>query len=219
MQPLSIYFAGSLFCHKDLVGNLHLAHSIENESKKSLRCVLPQNLESVVTRALDVRNQDLLQVINCDLALFNFDGTDLDSGTIVEFMMAKMLDVPAVVLRTDFRWSGDQNKDGDPWNLMCSGYPRSRVILKNGMAEYQAAQRKHQDKHPVHTVEELHDSWAKEIVSAFSELRRMPSLFDGDQKQALAIYEWAIKFPGGGLSVPSGWCKELVSRKAAAGLI
>lgn len=217
MEALSIYFAGSLFCHKDLIGNMHLAHAIQNKSKQGLQCVLPQDLEQTVTRALDVRNQDLLQVIKADLAFFNFDGTDLDSGTIVEFMMAKMLDIPAVVLRTDFRWSGDQTKDGDPWNLMCSGYPRSRVLLKNGMAEYQTAQRK--TKTPMHTVEELHDSWAEEIVAAFSELRRVPSLFAGDQQKALSIYEWAIKFPGGGLSVPSGWCKELVARKSSLGLI
>lgn len=219
MEPLSIYFAGALFCHKDLIGNLHLAHAIEKQSEGSLRCILPQDLELVVTRALDIRNQDLLHVISSDLALFNFDGTDLDSGTVVEFMLAKMLDIPTVILRTDFRWSGDQSKDGDPWNLMCSGYPRSRILLKNGMAEYQAAQRKQLGKHPSHTADALHESWAQEIAAAFSELRRLPSLFDGDKEQALKIYDWATKFPGGGLSVPKGWCAEVVARKMAAGLI
>lgn len=217
MDALSIYFAGSLFCHKDLIGNMHLAQSIESASKQTLKCILPQDLEQTATRALDVRNQDLLQVIRCDLALFNFDGTDLDSGTVVEFMMAKMLDIPCVVLRTDFRWSGDQTKDGDPWNLMCSGYPRSRVILKNGMAEYQTAQR--EAKSAAETVEDLYTPWAEEIVSAFSELRRVPSLFGGDQKLAQTLYDWAVKFPGGGLSVPSGWCKDLVTKKAKSGLI
>ena len=217
MEQLSIYFAGALFNHKDLIGNMHLAHAIDSESEGSLKCVLPQDLEQTVSRALDVRNQDLLQVIRCDLALFKFDGTDLDSGTIVEFMMAKMLDIPAIILRSDFRSSGDQLKDGDPWNLMCSGYPRSRVILKHGMAEYQAAGKK--SKTPGEIVEKLYRPWAKEIVQGFSEVRAEPSLFASDQKWALALYEWAIKFPGGGLTVPTGWCEEVVSRKLGLGLI
>ena len=77
---------------------------------------------------VDIRNQDLKQVMACDLALFNFDGTDLDSGTVVEFMMAKVLDIPSVLLRSDFRASGDQEREGDDWNLMCSFYPRSKKV-------------------------------------------------------------------------------------------
>ena len=89
-HPLQIYFAGDIFDHKDLVGNALLARFIERASDKRYRCVLPQNLEQSSNRAVSIRNQDLLQVMTCDVALFNFDGDDLDSGTVVEFMLAKM---------------------------------------------------------------------------------------------------------------------------------
>ena len=84
--------------------------------------LLPQTFRPTTVEAVDIRNQDLLQLMTCDLALFNFDGTDLDAGTVVEFMFAKFLDIPAVLLRTDFRAAGDQPGAGDAWNLMCSFY-------------------------------------------------------------------------------------------------
>ena len=75
------------------------------------------------------------------MALFNFDGSDLDSGTVVEFVYAKLLDIPAVILRTDFRGGGDQDTDGDAWNLMASFYPRTRNVTLNAMAWYQEERR------------------------------------------------------------------------------
>lgn len=217
MEKLNIYFAGSLFNHKDLIGNYHLAQAIELASDNRLICVLPQNLEQADSRAIKIRNQDLVKVIECDLTLFNFDGTELDSGTVVEFMLAKMLDIPALILRTDFRSSGDQNKDGEPWNLMCSGYPRTKVILTNGMADYQNALTRSESANNL--IENLYSPLAKEIVGSFSELRAQPSLFKGNLDHAKAIYEWAIQFPGGGLTVPANWCEEIVLRKSKAGLI
>ena len=118
----SIYFAGDLFNHKDLIGNLLLSEAIEKESSGSYICVVPQHLEQSTNRSIDIRNSDLSEIIKADLILLNFDGTELDSGTVVEFLFAKALDIPAVILRSDFRAAGDQER-GDPWNLMCSGYP------------------------------------------------------------------------------------------------
>ena len=138
-MTFSVYFAGDLFDHKHLIGNALLAEAIERHSDGRYTCVTPQDLEQSTGRAADIRNQDLKQVMACDLGLFNFDGADLDSGTVVEFMMAKFLDIPAVVLRSDFRSSGDQDKDGDDWNLMCSFYPRVRQVRFNAMAWYQEA--------------------------------------------------------------------------------
>jgi hypothetical protein len=40
-------------------------------------------------------------LIECDLGTFNFDGAELDSGTIVEFMVAKFADIPAGVRSGD----------------------------------------------------------------------------------------------------------------------
>ena len=137
----TIYFAGELFDHKHLIGNALLASHIERLSGGRYRCILPQDLEQTGSRAVDIRNQDLIGVATCDLALFNFDGSDLDSGTVVEFVYAKLLDIPAVILRTDFRGGGDQDTDGDAWNLMASFYPRTRNVSLNSMAWYQEASR------------------------------------------------------------------------------
>ncbi len=123
----SIYFAGDLFNHKDLIGNLLLSEAIEKESSGRYLCVVPQHLEQSTNRSIDIRNSDLSEIIKADLILLNFDGTELDSGTVVEFLFAKALDIPAVILRSDFRAAGDQER-GDPWNLMCSGYPRTAEL-------------------------------------------------------------------------------------------
>ncbi|MXY97122.1 MAG: hypothetical protein F4Z29_05090, partial [Gemmatimonadetes bacterium] len=141
MTTYTVYFAGDLFDHKHLAGNELLAGAVDRRSGGCYACVLPQDLEQATGRMVDIRNQDLMQVMACDLGLFNFDGTDLDSGTVVEFMMAKMLDIPSVLLRSDFRASGDQEREGDDWNLMCSFYPRSRTVQFNAMTWYQEARR------------------------------------------------------------------------------
>ena len=104
----TIYFGGSLFNHKDLTGNALLAEYIEKCSDNKYRCILPQNVEQHQTTALDIRNKDIAKIIECDLGLFNFDGTELDAGVVVEFMLAKFLDIPAVILRSDFRTCGEK---------------------------------------------------------------------------------------------------------------
>ena len=106
-DPYTVYVAGDMFDHKHVIGNAVLADFIERVSQGLYTCRVPQNFEMVKFRAVDVRNLDLKEVMACDFGLFNFDGPDVDSGTIVEFMFAKMLDIPSVILRTDFRDAGD----------------------------------------------------------------------------------------------------------------
>ena len=86
---------------------------------------------------LEIRDNDFRLLLESQLALFNFDGTELDSGTVVEFMAARFLQIPCVLFRTDFRSAGDQNADGEAWNLMCSGYPRTKVRFIGAMESYQ----------------------------------------------------------------------------------
>lgn len=138
-RPLEIYFAGDLFDAKDLGGNLLLADAIEKISNGKFKVMLPQAGEcEVVNRtSQSIRNADFRLLYSCDLIVANFDGTDLDSGTVVEYCFAKMLDMPAVLLRTDFRNAGDGDlPDGEPWNLMCSHYPRTEVRHINAMERY-----------------------------------------------------------------------------------
>ena len=132
------YFAGALFCHKELIGNHLLAEAIRNRSNGNYIANLPQKEENQLRPSpLEIRDNDFRLLLESQLALFNFDGTELDSGTVVEFMAARFLQIPCVLFRTDFRSAGDQNADGEAWNLMCSGYPRTKVRFIGAMESYQ----------------------------------------------------------------------------------
>ena len=192
----SVYFAGELFNHKDLTGNLLLAETIERESSGRYVCVLPQHLEQSTSRSIDIRNNDLSKIVNADLILVNFDGTELDSGTVIEFLFAKALDVPAVILRSDFRSAGDQER-GDPWNLMCSGYPRTGKLTLNAMAWYQEEWGK--GGGPSAMLERFYRKLSKAIITEFDNVYNEPSLIDS-QQMLRNVYEWGLRFPGNGFS-------------------
>src|SRR6185369_12411848 len=98
------------------------------------RCLLPQDFVWRGRGPRTVRDSNLRSVIACDLGLFNYDGSDLDSGTVVEFMFAKFADIPSVLLRTDLRHAGDFR--ADPWNLMASFFPRTATVVVPGLFEY-----------------------------------------------------------------------------------
>ncbi len=134
--PRRFYFAGALFSCRELIGNAVLAERIGQLSGGRWLPLLPQEAESGAERSIEIRDHDLELLFRCDALIANFDGPDLDSGTVAEFLYAKMLDLPAVLLRTDFRFCGDQRNGGDPWNLMCSGYPRTRSVVLDAMALY-----------------------------------------------------------------------------------
>ena len=136
------------------------------------------------------------EVVKADLILLNFDGTELDSGTVIEFLFAKALDIPAVFLRSDFRSAGDQER-GDPWNLMCSGYPRTRTIKLNSMVWYQEAWGKGGGTSAI--LERFYEKLSKLINSEFDLVLKESSVVD--KKQMLQnVYYWALRFPGNGLS-------------------
>ena len=192
----SVYFAGDLFNHKDLTGNLLLAEAIERESSRRYVCVLPQHLEQSTSRSIDIRNNDLRKIVSADLILVNFDGTELDSGTVIEFLFAKTLDVPAVILRSDFRSAGDQER-GDPWNLMCSGYPRTEKLTLNAMAWYQEAWGKGGGTAAM--LERFYSKLSKAVITEFDNVYNEPSLIDS-QQMLRNVYEWGLRFPGNGFS-------------------
>lgn len=134
MNAKSIYLAGCLFDIRHLAGNAMLGEQIEEVSSGRYKVYLPQDYEPESLGAKAIRDSDLKALLDCDLAIFQFDGTELDSGTVVEFMTAKFADIPSVLMRTDFRKGGDRNED--PWNLMCSFYPRTVSLVLDGMHLY-----------------------------------------------------------------------------------
>jgi nucleoside 2-deoxyribosyltransferase len=216
---LTVYFAGPLFSHKDLVGNALLASYIARTSADRYVCVLPQNLAQTTAPPVDIRNQNLQQVIACDLALFNFDGSELDSGTVAEFMFAKFLDIPAVLLRSDFRAAGDQGQDGDAWNLMCSFYPRTKIVQFNAMAWYQQARQAGGTFQDI--LQRLYERIATVVVQSLDAVRHEPPLPKGLPAEVESLYRWALRFPGGGFEescATSLRIDRLVAEKRAKGL-
>jgi len=202
-KSYSIYFAGDLFDHKHITGNHLLAKEIENASNGLYTCILPQEWEGMesFTNAVQVRNKDIKSVIEADLVLFNFDGTDLDSGTVVEFMIAKMLDIPAVLLRTELRNGG--YLFNDDWNLMVHGYPRCITVKQNAITMYNQM-----------SLEEMHRTIAQSVVDAFKKVLQEPPLLTS-MKDLEAAYRYVIKMCGGGLDkvVPESMLHEVIQRR------
>jgi nucleoside 2-deoxyribosyltransferase len=216
-KSFSVYLAGDLWTHKDLIGNALLAEYIDRVSSGRYQCVLPQDLESPVNRSVDIRNLDLKHVMMSDMAIFNFDGANLDAGTVVEFIYAKMLDVPCVILRTDFRSAGEGNQDQDPWNLMATHWPRTKVLKLNGMSEYQGC------KVPgtlARTIEKMYRKMSAQIIESLDEVRKDKPLVS-NAAQLATLFDWAIECPGAGYSelFSKAEVQQLLAVKMAKGLL
>jgi len=130
----TVYFGGELFSLKHLIGNAWLAEAIYEKSHGKFRCLLPQDFVWRGRGSRTIRDGNLRALVACDLAVFNYDGTELDAGTVVEFMFAKFADIPAVLLRTDLRNAGDWRRE--PWNLMTSHFPRTATVVVPSLLEY-----------------------------------------------------------------------------------
>ncbi|MGB2963955.1 MAG: nucleoside 2-deoxyribosyltransferase [Anaerolineales bacterium] len=127
----SVYAAGGIFTQHDLTTNVLIKDSVWKQSKGKFELVLPQSKE---LRDIDrpdiaayIRNVDLVQVVKADLFIARFDGLELDAGTVIEFMLAKFLGKPTVIIRCDSRRLGGESLD-EPYNLMVKNWPRTIEI-------------------------------------------------------------------------------------------
>ena len=130
----SIYSAGGLFTQDELATNILIKEAVWRLSNGKFRLFLPQSRELQELDRPDVeayiRNTDLLEVVKADIILARFDGLELDSGTVVEFVMAKSLGKPTVILRCDFRRSSCTGLS-EPYNLMVMNWPRTVEVQLN----------------------------------------------------------------------------------------
>ncbi len=204
MKPIRIYWGGDLFDHKDLTGNLLLADAVKKVSAGRYLPVLPQESEEDNERALNIRDCDYDLLLSCDVMLANFDGPDLDSGTVAEFLFARMLDYPAVLLRTDFRKSGESAASPDPWNLMCSGFPRTKSRIIHAMELMHEAKMRNPD-----WIGCYHTSIAELLVQDLDEVCATASVFSPEELPL--IYRNVIRAAGGNL--PRIWPEEKIREK------
>lgn len=227
----SYYFGGELFSAKHLLGNALLAESIFTRSAGKYCAVLPQNLEQRDTTPHAIRDSDLQALLACDLGLFHYDGPELDSGTVVEFMFAKFADMPAVLVRSDFRGGGDQAGAGDPWNLMSSFFPRTANVVVDAMALYKqglaqllpeaaaAARDTLEENRSGRAGQAMVDVTADAIIEAFDRVVAMPRVMPTAVQDT--VYQWLAIMPGfkeGGEKQVTR-LRELCAAKQAKGLL
>jgi nucleoside 2-deoxyribosyltransferase len=137
--PYTIYAAGGLFNQHELATNVWIKEAVSRLSGGRFQLFLPQSRE---LRDLDrpdvkayIRNDDLVHVVKADILLARFDGLDLDSGTVVEYMAAKTLGKPTVIWRTDFRRQSAKSLS-EPYNLMVENWPRTLEIRMDAFVMY-----------------------------------------------------------------------------------
>lgn len=201
-RTYTVYFGGELFSLKHLIGNAWLAEAIYEKSHGKYRCLLPQDLVPTGRTGRSIRDQDIRALIACDLALFNYDGSDLDSGTVVEFMLAKFADIPAVLLRSDIRKAGDFSSE--PWNLMSSYFPRTANVIVPSLFSYRGAmKRRRRPTDDVSRLAGLHDSAhaqlvceqvAAQCVRALDRLLKVEPAMPKHLREE--VYHWLARMPG-----------------------
>ena len=200
-RSLTVYFASELFNLKHLIGNAYLAEAIFEKSHGRYLCELPQDFEPRGVRPQAVRDQDIRTLFACDLALFSFDGAELDSGTVIEFMFAKFADIPAVILRSDRRATGDHR---DPWNVMASYYPRTTQVIVNSLASYKAIMKRRHRKldeiirlagqHSSADAQRMCDDVAAACVRALDRVRELEPVMPRHLREE--VYNWLALMPG-----------------------
>lgn len=215
-QAFTFYFAGELFDLKHLSGNVMLAAAIEKISGGRYKTNLPQDLEQREVTPHHIRDQDILTLLESDLGVFNYDGPELDSGTVVEYLFAKFADIPSVLLRTDFRGGGDQ--EHFPWNLMTSFYPRTEVLLFDALAVYKKKRAKLEGDSQA-AAEAMVEEFAGKVVAAFDKVVREPSVMQTADQET--IYRWLGAMPNFGSTFPNAGklVRKAMERKQQKGLI
>ena len=212
-----VYFAGDLFDAKDLIGNALLAEAVEMEAGGRYEIVLPQDAESAgpARSAQGIRDTDFALLFQCDMLAACFDGADPDSGTVAEFCFAKAADIPAVLIRTDFRQGGDRSlPDGDPWNLMCSHYPRTEVVALNALRTYCQCR---EGRGRAEALTEFRRLLAQEVVRALDAVAAQPSWLKCAELPG--HYRKLFRSIGGTLAERlAPLLPELLKHKAASGL-
>lgn len=216
-RKLKIYWAGALFNHKDLAGNILLARRLEEVSHGRFIVELPQDSEPGYFDAAAIRDANFRSLISCDLFLANFDGSDLDSGTVVEFSCAKMFDIPAVLLRTDFRFCADRGSCSDPWNLMCSHFPRTKNVLVDSMRDLYFRMK---GTTQLEAFRRFHADVAEKIIAAFDRALKTPSVCGTSEAEILSHYECAFRLLGGNVRklFTDDELRGLIARKVRNGL-
>ena len=211
--PYTIYTAGGLFTQDELATNIMIKEAVWRLSNGKFQLFLPQSRELQELDQTDleayIRNTDLLEVVKADILLARFDGLELDSGTVVEYMMAKFLGKPTVILRSDFR-SVSFLPLCEPYNSMVKNWSRTIEIHLNSFgiwAELFSAERlAHSDSESLQgsmnaeigTLQKSVDEVAKQVIAALEAVIEMKSPYPPEYQEV--VYQASRYTPGSGFS-------------------
>jgi len=209
--PYMVYSAGGLFMQDELTTNVLLKEAVWRLSKGKYEFFLPQSFELQQIDQPDmesfIRNKDLLNVLKSDIVLVRFDGLELESGTVVEFVFAKSLGKPTVILRCDFRRQSGTDRS-EPYNLMAMNWPRTISVHLDSFrlwAEILSAERQaigdwdnFQDNLRAEhsTIQKSVDQIAVNVIAAMDQAIDMDSPFPPDFQEL--VYRASRYSPGSG---------------------
>jgi nucleoside 2-deoxyribosyltransferase len=209
--PYIVYSAGGLFTQDELAANILLKEAVWKLSGGKFQLFLPQSRELQELDRPDVeahiRNTDLLEIVKADMILARFDGPELDSGTVVEFVVAKCLGKPAVILRSDFRRVSFANIC-EPYNLMAKNWPRTVEVQFDSYEiwsdiftnEYQ--RRSDSDslqdlmKAELGTMQKSFDEVARRVIAGLEAVMEMKSPYPPEYQEV--VYQAFRHSPGSG---------------------
>jgi nucleoside 2-deoxyribosyltransferase len=211
--PYTVYAAGGLFNQHELATNVWIKEAVGRLSNGKFQLALPQSKDLKELDALEeldaayLRNADLLGVVRADAIIARFDGLELDSGTVVEFTLAKSLGKPAVILRCDFRHLSGTGIE-EPYNLMVKSWPRTVEVHVESLLEYVvllAEERRALGegvtfeatmKAELSTVQQGLDTIAKKLIDGLEAVIRMKSPYPPEYREM--VYQAARYSPGSG---------------------
>jgi len=224
-EPYTVYAAGGIFTQHELATNVFLKEAVWRSSNGKYQMVLPQSKE---LRELDrpdiatyIRNADLFQVVIADIFMARFDGLELDAGTVIEFMMAKMLGKPAVILRCDSRRLSSDSLD-EPYNLMVKNWPRTVEVHVDSLIGYissfagarealgEGATFQDTVKAELDTVRKGIEAIAEQIVGGLEAVVKMKSPYPPEYQEM--VYQALRYSPGGGFG-------KLLAEEELAGVV
>jgi nucleoside 2-deoxyribosyltransferase len=219
-QPIrTFYLAGDLFNYRMLAGNAWIAQHIMNQSTpgEKWKVLLPQLVEPRDQSGAAIRNADLELLIKADAAVFIFDGLELDSGIVAEYIFAKMCDIPSVLVRTDLRGCGEHPEC--PWNLMLGFYPRCHIVKLNAMDLYKKSVGQAEEgrdsnvDNPLTGLDEVGKAIGGRIAEALNVVSKERPVMPAHLRKS--VYEWVRLFPGSGFEglVSARQLDEVLARR------
>jgi nucleoside 2-deoxyribosyltransferase len=226
-DPYMIYSAGGLFTQDELTTNILIKEAVWRLSNGKFQLFLPQSKELQVSQRSDVeahsRNADLLEIVKADIILARFDGLELDSGTVLEFAMAKYLGKPVVILRCDFRRVSYAGYC-EPFNLMVKNWPRTVEVELNSYeiwADLFTEERQRIEdsnmlqsmmKAELGTVQKSMDEIARRVIAGLEAVLELKSPYPSEYQEV--VYQAVRYSPGSGFDklLTTGELEESIQR-------